>query len=107
MTNMAVSKQTRLFQSPGSQHLRTKALNYQVHFGKLYLLNVNFHKKNFFSGNKDKKFSCQENQELSRSFYMFPENTTMDVSAEEELVITIDNEVGVICQFQLFPYVSF
>ena len=78
-----------------------------MHFGKLYLLNVNFHKKNFFSGNKDKKFSFQENQELSRSFYVFPENTTMDVNAKEELVITNDNEVGVACQFQSLSSVSF
>ena len=38
---------------------------------------------------------------------MFPENTTIDLSATEELVITIDNEVGVVCQFKIFSSVSF
>jgi len=50
MTNMVVSKQIRIFQSLGYQNSRTKALNYQVQFVKLNLLNVNF----------DNLFSCEE-----------------------------------------------
>ena len=67
--------------------------------------NVNFHKI-FFPGTS-KKFSCPENQELVSTFYMFPENATMDVSAAEELVIAIDDEVGVVFLYQSFSSVSF
>ena len=105
MTNMAVSKQIKLFQSHGSQNSRTKASNYQVPFDKMCLPNVNFHKI-FFPGT-NKKFSCPEHQELVSTFYMFPENATMDVSAAEELVIAIDDEVGVACLFQSFSSISF
>ena len=69
------------------------------------LPNVNFHKILFPGTNK--KFSCPEHQELVSTFYMFPENTTMDVSAAEELVIAIDDEVGVACLFQSFSSLSF
>ena len=62
--------------------------------------------KSFFSGT-NKKFSCQENQELVNTLHIFPENATMDVSAAEELVITIDDEVDVVCIFQSFSPVSF
>ena len=106
MKNMAVSKQIKLFQSLGSQNTQTKASNYQVQFGKMYLPNVNFHEIFFFSGT-NKKFSCQKNQELVNTFYIFPENATTDVSAAEELVITIDDEVDVVCIFQSFSSVSF
>ena len=66
--------------------------------------NINFHEL-FFSGTNN-KFSCQKNQELINTFKIVPD-ATMDVSAAEELVITIDDEVDVVCIFQSFSSVSF
>jgi len=40
----------------------------------------------------NKKFSCPESQALMSTYFMFPENTTIDVNDVEELVITINDE---------------
>ena len=69
MTNMVVSKQIRIFQSLGYQNSRTKALNYQVQFVKLNLLNVNFDKI-FFKG-PIRNFPVQKIRNLSALFTCF------------------------------------
>ena len=69
--------------------IRTDGHKLQIIRCSLNLL-IDFDK--IFSGT-NKKFTCPENQELVSTFYMFPENATMDVGASEELVITFDDEV--------------
>jgi len=61
-----------------------------------------FTDKSFKLSGTNKKFSCPENQELVSTFYMFPENATMDVGASEELVITFDDEVLTYGNFCLY-----
>ena len=53
----------------------------------------------------NKKFSCPESQALISTYFMFPENTTIDVNDVEELVITIDDEE--VCSVGVYLLQSF
>ena len=53
----------------------------------------------------NKKFSCPESQALISTYFMFPENTTIDVNDAEELGITINEEE--VCRGAVYLFQSF